>query len=151
MCGWRLPDPNLPQLRRVSYIGDISKARTAEKHSMTIGRRQWRWRLVGGSLFLLITFSSGWLLAKQGVVTTRDGQRVEGDINEKADEVVVTSHGVNTVIARDNIASLQYSEAFEKQFQDRLAKLDPKDVNGRIELARWALSQQQYNAARDVL
>ena len=100
---------------------------------MTIGRRQWRWRLVGGSLFLLITFSTGWLLAKQGVVTTRDGQRVEGDINEKADEVVVTSHGVNTVIARDNIASLQYSEAFEKQFQDRLAKLDPKDVNGRIE------------------
>ena len=89
------------------------------------------------------------LLAKPGVVITRDGQRLEGEITEKTDSVVVSIRGIETAVPRDNIASLTYSEPFEKQFQDRLAKLDPKDVKGRLELARWAFDQKQYSAARD--
>src|SRR5207249_3947109 len=89
------------------------------------------------------------LLAKPGVVVTKDGQRLEGEITEKTDTVIVSIHGIETTISRENLASLTYSEPFEKEFQDRLAKLDPKDVKGRLELARWAFDQKQYTAARD--
>src|SRR5438132_1990813 len=104
-----------------------------------------RWML-GGALTLLATSI---LLAKPGVVITRDGQRLEGEITEKTDSVVISIRGIETAVPRDNIASLTYSEPFEKQFQDRLAKLDPKDVKGRLELARWAFDQKQYSTARD--
>ena len=89
--------------------------------------------------------------AKPAVVTTRDGQRFEGDVTESDTEVVIDIRGVKTVIPRANVGAITYPEAFEKQFRDRLAALDAKDVKGRIDLARWAMDQQQYNAARDAL
>jgi hypothetical protein len=89
------------------------------------------------------------LLAKPGVIVTRDGQRLEGDISARGDDVVVSIRGIETVVPRSNIASINYAEPFEKEFQDRLAKLDAKDVKGRIDLARWAFDQKQYVAARD--
>jgi hypothetical protein len=101
------------------------------------------------AVLLLLLVSSA--LAKPGVVVTRDGQRVEGEITEKPDQVVVNSHGVDTVFDRGDIASIEYSGGFDKEFHDRLSKLDGNDVKGRVELARWALTQKQYNAAHDVL
>lgn len=89
------------------------------------------------------------LFAKQGVVTTKDGHRYEGDVTEKADSIVVVISGVQTVIDRGNVATLAYSDAFEKQYADRLAKLAPDDVPGRIALARWAFDQKHYDKARD--
>src|SRR5207244_5314731 len=98
-------------------------------------KRRW---MLGAALALL---AASMLFAKPGVVVTNDGQRLEGEITEKGDEVTVNIRGINTVLSRGNIASITYSEPFEKEFQDRLAKLDPKDVKGRIELARWAFDQ----------
>jgi hypothetical protein len=111
-----------------------------------------QWKRVAASLFafaLLISISTAF--ARQAVVTTRDGQRFEGDVTENENEVVIDIKGVKTVIPRANVANVVYPESFDKQFRDRLAALDPKDVRGRIDLARWALDQQQYNAARDAL
>jgi hypothetical protein len=106
--------------------------------------------MLGGAVAALILAASV-LFAKPGVVVTNDGQRLEGEITEKGDEVTVNIRGINTVLSRGNIASITYAEPFEKEFQDRMAKLDPKDVKGRIELARWAFDQKHYPAARDAL
>lgn len=90
---------------------------------------------------------SATLFGKPGTVTTRDGQRFEGDITEKSDSIVVNIRGVSTVISRENVASLEYSDSFEKEFADRLSKLAANDVAGRIALARWAFDQKQYEKA----
>lgn len=91
------------------------------------------------------------LLAKPGVVVTQSGARYEGDVNERGDDVIVAIRGVQTTIPRGEVASLEYSVPFEEEFQARLAKLEANDVAGRIELAKWAMSHEQYVAARDVL
>src|SRR3982750_31032 len=123
---------------------------TAETNLMN-NRRRWQ---IGGTLAagviatLLLLFAVGTAGAKTGVVTTKDGQRIEGDVTETDQEVVVDIHGVKTHITRDNLATLVYSESFEKQFQDRLNALDPGDVRGRLDLAKWAIDQKQYDAAR---
>ena len=90
-------------------------------------------------------------LGNPGVVVTHGGQRFEGEITERNDDVVVNIHGVQTTIPRDEIASLTYSLSFEKEWAARLGKLGPTDAAGRIELARWAMQQQHYLAARDAL
>src|SRR3954470_2172270 len=89
------------------------------------------------------------LLAKHGVVVTNDGTRYEGEGAEGDADVTVTIHGVKTTIKRENIASINYNENFDKEYADRLAKLDAKDAAGRIQLARWAMDQGHYDKARD--
>jgi len=104
-----------------------------------------RWMLVAAVGAMM----SATLFGKPGVVTTRDGQRFEGEITEKPDAIVVNIRGVDTVINRENVANLMYSDSFDKEFADRLAKLAPNDIAGRIALARWSFDQKRYDKARD--
>jgi len=106
-----------------------------------------RWFL--GSLGVCL-FSSA-LLAKPGIVHTKNGQTFQGDVDEKEDKVVVDIRGIRTTIDRANIESIQYTKGVEEDYQARLAKLDAKDVKGRIELAHWAVGQGQYRLAQDAL
>ena len=91
------------------------------------------------------------LLAKPGVVKTRDGQTYSGEIDEtNPDSITVTNAAkIPTAIPRSRIASIEFSADFEKQFRDRLSKLDAKDVPGRLKLAREAYDNRQYVLARD--
>lgn len=89
--------------------------------------------------------------AKPGIVVTKDGRKFEGDISEKDSQVVVNIRGVDMTLAREDVASISYTEAFNKEFADRMAKLDKGDVAGRIALARWAFDQRQYGKAREAL
>ena len=92
------------------------------------------------------------LLAKQGVVTTKSGHTFEGDVDEKdSKSIIVTIHGVQTTLERDNVEKIEYHDSLLDQFNDRLGKLDPKDAAGRVELARWAFDQQQYDLSRQAL
>ena len=108
---------------------------------------RWR-RLICGAVACLV---AGVALARPGVVVTRDGLRFEGDVNERNDQLVVTAHGVDTTIAKDNVASFTYTDEFNKEFDDRLAKLAKNDVPGRIALARWAFDKRQYGKSREAL
>jgi hypothetical protein len=118
---------------------------------MTNQRRR-RWTVAGACLVVaLIGVFGASVRAKTGVVTTKDGQRFEGDVSETDRDIVVDIHGVKTVIPRENLASLNYPASPEQQFQDRLNALDPKDVRGRIDLAKWAIDQRQYDQARTAL
>src|SRR4051812_40011441 len=88
--------------------------------------------------------------ARPGVVKTTDGQSYEGEIDDKnADFVIVNVKGIETRIARDRITSIDASEGFDKEFRDKLNKLDAKDAAGRIALAREAFDARKYTLARD--
>lgn len=91
------------------------------------------------------------LLAEPGIVKTRDGATYQGEIRERGDNVIITIRGVETVIPRTNVASIEQIVSFEEEFRSRLAKLDAKDVAGRIALAREAFDRRQYELSRAAL
>src|SRR5690349_3224404 len=82
---------------------------------------------VGASALLVLRPSTS--LAKPGVVRTKEGQTYDGDVDEKdADTVVVNVRGIETRIARDRIASIDYAGGTQTDFNAQLAKLAPNDV-----------------------
>ncbi|HZZ43797.1 MAG TPA: hypothetical protein VFE58_12740 [Tepidisphaeraceae bacterium] len=91
------------------------------------------------------------LMAKSGVVKTREGQVYEGDVedNNADDFVTVTVRGIKTQIARADVESIVDGQAIDAEYKQRLAKLDAKDSKGRMALARWAFDQKRYDLARD--
>jgi hypothetical protein len=103
----------------------------------------WTWL----ALFIM---SATFAYARPGVVKTRDGQTYDGDIDDKdPDALVVTVKGIKTRIERSRIASVQYPTGTPAQgFADRLARLAPRDVNGRMALAREAFNAHDYATAR---
>jgi hypothetical protein len=108
------------------------------------------WRLVG--FVAAVGLSASVLLAKPGVITTKDGRTFEGDVDEHdAETVIVTIHGGQTKFARADVTKIEYHDSALDQFNARLAKLEAKDVQGRIDLARWAFDQQQYDLSRQAL
>ncbi len=91
------------------------------------------------------------LPAKPGVVKTRDGQTYQGDVKEDGAAVTVTTRKVPVVIQRADVESIEYLGSFEEQYAQRIARLDPKDANGRVTVARWAFDQGHYAQAREAL
>ena len=91
------------------------------------------------------------VFARTGVLVLKDGRTIEGDVSEKNDQYVVVTHGVETTITKEDVASLTYPEAFNKEFDTRFSKLAKDDVAGRIALARWAFERRQYGKAREAL
>jgi hypothetical protein len=86
---------------------------------------------------------------KPGVVRTSEGQTYDGDVDEKdPDTVVVNVRGIETRIARNRVASIDYAGGAQTDFNGRLAKLPANDVQGRLAIAREAFDQKQYAVAR---
>lgn len=108
------------------------------------------WRHWMFSTALILVLASG-LLARQGIVKTKTGTTLEGDVREKPEGISVTIRGIETVVPRDEVESVEYVEAFEKRFRDRLAGLNEKDAAGRIDAARWAFDNREYLLAREAL
>jgi hypothetical protein len=106
----------------------------------------------GVVVLLLCGLCAATALAKPGVVKTTDGQTYSGEIDESNPEsiTVTSSSNIPTAVPRNRIATIEYAEDFEKKFRDRLSKLPPKDVPGRLKLAREAYDNRQYVLARDV-
>lgn len=96
-----------------------------------------------------ICLSTSLLLARQGVVKTRDGRTLEGDIVEKPEQVEVTLHGIKTAVPRDNLAAdVEYFDNIEARYKDKLAKLPAKpSVKDRLDLARWLFDVKAYDLA----
>ncbi|MDQ3440430.1 MAG: hypothetical protein M3478_08795, partial [Planctomycetota bacterium] len=89
--------------------------------------------------------------AKPGIVKTTDGQSYEGDVTEEGTTVTVTSRKVPIVIQRANIQSIEYLGTLDEQFNQRIGRLDAKDANGRVTVARWAFDLGRYDLARQAL
>ena len=104
--------------------------------------------LCGCAVLLLL---AAVLHAKPGVVKTTDGQTYEGDVTEEGTTVTVKTRKVPIVIQRANIESIEYLGTLDEQFNQRIAKLDAKDANGRVTVARWAFDQGRYDLSRQAL
>lgn len=91
------------------------------------------------------------VFADPSVVRTRDGASFEGEVVEKDDSVIVTIRGVDTVIPKSDVASIDKVGNIDQELQAKLARLDPREVNGRILLAREAFGRNRYELARDIL
>jgi hypothetical protein len=100
---------------------------------------------------MLLGFACSLAWGRPGVLVTRQGQTLNGDIKEQDQTYVVTIRGIDTIVQRRDVVSVEFHEDVEKQFQEKLARLGPKDVKGRIELARWAFDRDQYDLARKAL
>jgi hypothetical protein len=104
-----------------------------------------------GCAALSLLLLAAHLSAKPGVVKTRDGQTYEGDVKEDGATVTVTARKVPLTIQRADIDSIEYLGTIDEQYQQRMAKLTEKDVNGRLDVARWAFDEGRYDLARDAV
>jgi hypothetical protein len=104
------------------------------------------WLLCGLSATVVFTRAAS---ARPGVVKTTDGQTYDGEVDDKGGETVtVTVHGIVTRVERTRVASIAYPDDFQREFNDRMAAFGPRDMAGRLKLARDAFDQKQYVLAR---
>lgn len=89
---------------------------------------------------------------KPGVVKTIDGNTFQGDIAEQTGMIVVKDkRGIETRIKRQSVASIDYAENIEFEYDRRHRDLAPSDVEARVDLARYCLAQKRPDLARLVL
>jgi len=89
--------------------------------------------------------------ARPGMVRTTGGLAYEGDIVEQPDTVVVTVRGIQTRLPREQVLSVTYAGAPGQDLRAQWKKLQPKDVPGRMALARAAFDARDYLLAREIL
>jgi hypothetical protein len=99
---------------------------------------------------LVLSFPASLALAKQGVVRTKDGRSIEGDINDKgADGASVMTKAGSITIARDDISEISYSANIQEEYEARVKALPkPRTAKDHFGLARWLYEQRAYELAR---
>src|SRR4051794_25098398 len=110
--------------------------------------RRHRWSLAAG-IGASVLFCATVLLARPGVVHTRDGKTIEGEIEEAPDKVAVTIRNIRTVINRDQIqGDVEYFDNVEARYKDKVSKL-PKSASAadHLALARWLFDVKNYDLA----
>jgi hypothetical protein len=106
-----------------------------------------RWWLSGVAVGLFASV----LLAKPGIVHTRDGGSFRGDVTEDGQYVTITTHGIATKVNKLNVAKIEYPPSVDEQYAERHQKLAADDVKGRIDLANWASQNQRPDLAVQAL
>lgn len=102
------------------------------------------------SLLILASASASAALAKQGIVRTKDGRSIEGDINDKGpDGATVQTRAGSITIARDDIQEISYVTNVNEEYENRLKALPkPPTAKDHFALARWLYEQRAYELAR---
>jgi hypothetical protein len=115
---------------------------------MKFSSRCWKRFSVMVCGFLIVSLCGSALMAKPGVVKTRDGRSIEGDVTDQGDTVTITVHGIPTSVPKENVESIQYTGTIDEQYQQKLADL-PKNAGAsdHLDLARWLLDNHAYNLA----
>jgi hypothetical protein len=113
-----------------------------------MNRRLW-WIGATGA-FASVCLSASVLLARQGVIRTKDGRTMEGDIEEKPEQVSIVIRGIRTNIDRDRIeGQVEYFDNVEARYKDKVSKLPAKPTaQDHLGLARWLFDVKQYDLAQ---
>jgi len=108
-----------------------------------MNRRIWWIGAVAACLSTSVVF------ARQGVIKTRDGKTLEGDIEEKPDQIIINLHGIRTAINRDNIdGDVQYFDNIQARYDAKRAQLPKKPTaSDHLSLARWCYDAKAYDLA----
>jgi tetratricopeptide (TPR) repeat protein len=104
------------------------------------------WLAAAAGIFLVSS-----LFASQAIVVTNDGQTLQGEIEQRGGAVIVTIHGVQTVIPKNQIESITPVVDEDAELAQRLVRLDPNDVSSRLDLAHEAFEKGRYEVAREAL
>ena len=99
---------------------------------------------------VVIGLFAGMALAKPGVVRTRDGRTLEGEVTDKGLDGVTIATKLGTIsIARDEVAAIDYGTDIKGAYQSRLAAL-PKTAGAKehFEIARWLYDAKAFALAR---
>jgi hypothetical protein len=87
------------------------------------------------------------LMAKQGVVTNKQGGTFKGDVTEDDKYVYINSAGGQIKLDKRNVDKIEYQETMEDQYAARHAKLAADDVKGRVALSDWAMQNGRADLA----
>jgi hypothetical protein len=60
------------------------------------------------------------LFAEEGIVKTRDGATYQGEVTQNDQNVTIRIRGVDTVIPRGDVLSIQAVGSYDAGFQERL-------------------------------
>jgi hypothetical protein len=100
---------------------------------------------------LVVLMMSAVLWAKEGTVYVKNPKmNMHGDITEH-DTTVDVVHGGTTVKFQKSNVSIVYNDVVPNILAEREAKLQPTDVQGRIDLAQFALDFKRYGDAQRIL
>ena len=99
------------------------------------------------SATLVLLFASV-LMAKPGIIKTKDGRTLEGDVTEQSDGVSIVIRGIPTTIARENLESVQYTGTIDERYAKKLAEM-PKNpsLKDHLDVARWLFDNKAYELA----
>jgi hypothetical protein len=87
---------------------------------------------------------------KPGIVTTKRNDKYLGDVDTTSvpGSVIITDAGGHRIqLNQLNVSDIKYFANLREEFDARLANLGPKDVAGRVALARWALAKNDVDLA----
>jgi hypothetical protein len=101
------------------------------------------------ALFLLTTP----LMARQGMVKTKDGNTFDGDVSEDPvkGNVTIIIHGISYTVKQANVESISYADDIAQEIRTKAGQLPPNDTTDRLALAQYAIDNHAPMAARDVL
>lgn len=109
-----------------------------------------RWLVCG---VLAVLLGAAGAFGKPGVVMTRDGKTYEGNVVERGDVIEVS--GVpgqpGPMQFRRGNVKVVYPDVIAAQVHAALGQLDQKDVQTRVKMAREAMDDHAYDAAREAL
>ncbi len=101
------------------------------------------------AIFAGFSLFAGPALAKQATVTLHDGRTLTGELtSEEPQRVVLTIAGIRTPIERADIASVEVRQDIEEEYQQRRATVADDDVEGRLAIAQWLLSNRALELAQ---
>ncbi|HEX4123810.1 MAG TPA: tetratricopeptide repeat protein [Tepidisphaeraceae bacterium] len=103
-----------------------------------------------GACGVILLASALW--AREGTVYVKNPKmNMHGDVTDRGNTVDVVNGGITTTFQKPNVAQIIYDDDVPNIISERLSKLGPTDVQGRIDLAQFAMDFKRYDDAKRIL
>lgn len=89
-----------------------------------------------------------WALAETQTITLKNGQTITGEVIKTAKGYEVKALGGVVAFPFDEVASVTAVSDPDKEYKERLSKIDPNNVDQHIGLAEWALEKNRLDIAK---
>lgn len=103
------------------------------------------------TLFLLagILALSSRALAREAVVTTKDGRQLSGEIVSDNDAgVTLKISGILTPVPRAEVQGVEYKKSVEEQYKEKRDQIPDNNLEDRYKLASWLFEQKAFPLAK---
>jgi Mg-chelatase subunit ChlD len=107
-------------------------------------------RAYATALFLLLIAGTAWVSADE--IFLKDGRKFTGQVLRETDDLVVfKTVGGTMEFKRGEVAQILWKADSKKTYEQKLASLNTRSLNDRLELARWCMAQGLKDQAREQL